>query len=114
MLLIYNSSILQDREAYGYAKSLKNRKLKTIDVQHDKLTSLQLKELADILEMEAQELINRRSQIYLNEYTETDFDEQGYLSLLSKNPRMMKTPIAIYADNGEILGSGLELIRKEQ
>ena len=44
--LIYNSSNIQDRQALAYALSLRKHKIKTIDIQHNKLTETQLKSAA--------------------------------------------------------------------
>ncbi|NJN28433.1 MAG: hypothetical protein HC819_21910 [Cyclobacteriaceae bacterium] len=113
ILLIYNSSLLIDRQAYAYAKSLKNHNLKSIDLKHDRLTETQIMELTQKLDIEPQELIDTQSSEYLRYFSNTELTDNSTLKALKQNPMIMKTPIAVYSDRAEFVKTPYEFIKKD-
>jgi arsenate reductase-like glutaredoxin family protein len=113
ILLIYNSKHIQDRSALGYAKSLKNHSIKEYDTQFKSLTELQLVDIIQSLDIEAAELIDRKSETYIKEYSEVDLDDKGILKALRAHPEIIKTPIAIFKDKAKFLDSSYELIMQD-
>jgi arsenate reductase-like glutaredoxin family protein len=100
ILLIYNSNNLQDRHAYGYAQSLRDYSLKTIDVHKDELSETQIKTIANMLEVEPEDLIDQQSSKFQREYADKDISSKEILTILKKNPVMINTPIVLYEDHG--------------
>jgi arsenate reductase-like glutaredoxin family protein len=113
LLLIYNSALLMDRQAFAYAKSLKDHQLKDIDLKQDQLTETQIMQLAQKMGIEPDELIDKKSAHYLKYYSTTDLTESSTLKALRQNPGMMKTPIAVYHDHAEIIGTPYEFIKND-
>jgi len=113
ILLIYNSTQLQDRKALAYAKSVKDFDVKEIDLHNNRLTESQLKQLSQQLEVDPKELVDTQSTKFLRYFTQSDLSNKSTLKVLKKNPTMLKTPIAIYDDHADFIGSPNEFIKKE-
>lgn len=113
LLLIYDSEILEDRKALGYAQSLQHHKLKEKDIRKEPLTSTQIEEVIEALGIDAHEIIDKQSEIYKNEYSEVSLEGHDLLTALSKNPALMKTPIAIREGSAKFVGSSYEFIEED-
>jgi arsenate reductase-like glutaredoxin family protein len=113
LLLIYNSAQIKDREAYAYAKSLKDHKLKKIDLKNDSLTSTQLKQITQYLDVTPNELVDRKSPKYLKYFSGTSMSDKNTLKALKQNPGMIKTPIAVYHDSADFISTPYEFIKQE-
>ncbi|MEQ8582169.1 MAG: hypothetical protein RIC30_03830 [Marinoscillum sp.] len=113
LLFIYDSNDLQDREALAYAQSLKNYQVKTLDVRAHTFTEWQLQEILERLEVEPEDLINRRSAVYLKEYVGVELDREDTLKAIRKHTDLIKTPVVIYHDSARLIGSSYELIKKD-
>ena len=110
LLFIYNSNDLQDRESFGYASSAYGNKIKPIDLTKDSLTERQIKEIADRLGTNPEELINKNSDVFKREYGEISTDQEDVLKILKQRPVIMKTPIAIYADKADFVHTAYEFV----
>ena len=113
IILIYDSEDVQDREALGYAESLKHYEIKALDTRKHRFTELQIVEIADLLGINLSELINEQSETYLTEYAKVKLDRSGILRALRAHTEMMKTPIALLKGRGQIMGSSYEFIKQD-
>jgi len=110
--LIYNSSNIQDRQAFAYAKSLKDRKLKAIDIQENKLTETQLKSIANALNKNPGDLIDKHSTKYLRYFVDSDLSQKEVLKTLKANPSMLNTPILMHKDGATFVKNHHQLVSK--
>ena len=113
ILFIYNSNDLQDRQALAYAKSLPDYKIKELDLQKESLTETQVKQIADLLEIEPVLLIDQNSQIYQQSYSSAELTSNGALKAMASEPVLIKTPIAIYNDRAVPIRSPYHLVKKD-
>lgn len=113
ILLIYNSSSIQDRAALAYAKSLKNHDLRGFDLQKNAMTETQLKQIAKLLAVKPKELIDTKSAKYLRYFLNTELSQKGILKVLKQNPGMIKTPIAVYNDHAQFISTPYEFIKSD-
>ncbi len=113
VLFIYNSNDMQERRALGYAKSLKNHKLKEKDLYKENLSETQIKEIANKIGEHPISLINKNSDLYKEEYNGLNYDEEDILKLIKNNPLIMKTPIAVYHDRASFVESSFEFIKMD-
>jgi len=113
VLIIYNSSKLKDRKALGYAQSLKNKKIKTIDLQKDHLTETQWKKIAVELDVKLENLIDRQSPSYRKYLRDVNLSGSNILKILKKHPTMIHSPIVLYDKGGEFVDSSYDFIRKD-
>jgi len=113
ILFIYNSNDLQDRQALGYAKSLPNHKIKEVDLQKDSFTETQIKQIADMLQVEPVSLLDPNSDLYKSDYSKVKLSRSGALKVMAARPELIKTPIALYNDRAVPIGSPYQLVKQD-
>jgi arsenate reductase-like glutaredoxin family protein len=113
LILIYNSSNLHDRETVAFAKSLKHHEVKAIDVQKSLLTETQLMSIANKLEVEPEDLIDRQSTFYLRYYFDAELSQKEALKVLKQNPAMINTPIVLYKGGADFVGTNYDFANKD-
>lgn len=113
ILFIYNSKDLQDRQALVYAKSLPNHRIKEVDLQKDSFTETQVKQIADMLEVEPDSLIDHASELYKENYSNVELTKSDALKAMASQPELIKTPIAVYNDGAEPISSPYTLVKKD-
>ena len=102
---LYNSGKKDDREAYAYALSLNKHKINEVDVARTELTSTQISELAQKLNIPIIELFDQNSSYYRDNIVGKDMNEQDLLTILKAEIDCLKTPIMVYEDKAVILES---------
>jgi len=112
MMFIYNSGIQTDRVGLGYAQAVPGYVLKEHDTRKETFTELQLKEIASKLKVQPIDLVDRRSDLYIQKYKNTALSENDVLTVLKHEPDMMRTPIVLYHDGGEFVGSKYEFVKR--
>ncbi len=113
ILFIYNSNDLQDRQALGYAKSLPNHKVKELDLQKDNFTETQVKQIADLLEVEPVSLMDRSSDTFKKSFANVDLSGSDALKAMASKPELIKTPIAVYNDQAVSIRSPFQLVKQD-
>lgn len=113
LILIYNSGNIQDRKALAYAISLKRRKIKAFDVQHNSLTETQLKSIANSMEVPPEELLDKHSTKYLKYFVDTDLSQKEVLKALKQNPAMLNTPIVVHEKGADFVDNFYQLVQKD-
>jgi arsenate reductase-like glutaredoxin family protein len=108
--IFYKGNKRSDGEALGYARPLKPHSLE-IDLTKDNITSTQLMEIANKLGVSVSELVDRESDMYKEQYNGMDFDDNNWLTLLTQNPELLRTPIIFNGDQGIIADSGRDVIK---
>jgi arsenate reductase len=112
MLLVYNSGTQSDRTALGYAKAVKDYKLREVDIKKDAFTETQLKEIANKLGVNPMDLVDRQSDIFKDKYKNSSMNENDVLTVLSHEPDIMRTPIVLYKDKGAFVDSKYEFVKR--
>ena len=113
MKLYYNSQKKRDREVLGYAEALRHFVINDRDISKANLTETQYKELADGMNAPVMELVDKNAGLYMDEMKGHDFEEEELLKLLTNNPSLVKTPIAVIGDVVYHVKSPFELIPKD-
>ena len=102
---VYNSGKKDDREAYGYALYLNKHKINEIDVARTQLTSTQISELAQKLNVPIIELFDEKSSYYRDKVAGKDISETDLLTVLRAEVDCLKTPIMVYENRAVFLES---------
>ncbi|HLT08463.1 MAG TPA: hypothetical protein VK014_13110 [Cyclobacteriaceae bacterium] len=102
---VYNSGKKDDREAYGYAQSLNKHKINELDVARTPLTSTQISELAQKLNVPIIELFDEKSSYYRDNVAGKDMDDNDLLTILKSEVDCLKTPIMVYENKAVFLES---------
>jgi len=113
MLFIYNSNSAQDKVALGYVKPTTEYKVKEFNIRQETLTELQLKEIADRLNVQPKDLMDTKSSIYKDKYANANLSQQDILIALKHEPDLMRTPIALYNNVARFVDSKYEFIKKD-
>jgi arsenate reductase-like glutaredoxin family protein len=74
---------------------------------------LQLEEIISILNINSDELIDKASPLFLEEYAEGKLDKKGILKTLRVHSEMIKTPIAILNDSAHFIDTSFDLINED-
>lgn len=111
ILFIYNSQKLSDREALGYINCLPKWKIKEVNLDKDRLTELQIKQLADMLNFAPKEIIDKSTDLYKRMYAGAGLSEKDTIKALSQNPELIKTPIAVFHNQAKRLGSPYQVVK---
>ena len=88
--LIYNSDIPNDKEALAVLESLSKRIINEFDVKKMTMTPRQIAELANDLDIQPINLIDKQSKGYLKTFENLSTDD--LLSVINKNMTLLKTP----------------------
>jgi len=113
ILLIYNSNDLVEKRALAYAKTLQHHFVKELDISKEQLTGTQIEQLAEKLNSRVKDLVDKESETYHKMYFNTEFDEDGALKALFKNPELMKTPIVVYQDSADFVKSSYDFVKQD-
>ena len=112
ILLIYNSEKQQDRKTKGYASSLNEYALNERDVMTDHITETQLAEIANDIGVPLSDMIDKNSEMYMEELKEKSFADEELTKLMVKNPELIKTPIAYVGSKVFFVGSSYDFVKQ--
>jgi arsenate reductase-like glutaredoxin family protein len=115
LTLIYHSEKSDDKKARGYVESLRNVKIKTLDLARESITETQLAQLADKIEIPIEELIDvtydERPGVDESKEGLKAMDKTEILTMIKQNPKLLSTPIVIIGDRAYKYGSAYHLIK---
>jgi len=94
ILFIYNGNKQSDKEALGYAESVKGKKVNQIDLAKETLTERQIADIAIDMNVAVDGLLDKNDKLYLSKIKEGEFTDDELLKLLKNNSSLFKTPIA--------------------
>ncbi len=94
IVIYYNHDSLSDRKTLAFAKSTGNH---IRSYTHDKApsTSTGWNTILTNLKMEPKEILNKAHPEYQSKIRGKEFYNQGWMSLIQKNPHLIKAPIAM-------------------
>ena len=111
ILFIYNSQKLSDRQALGYISCLPKWKIKEVDLDKERLTELQINQLADMLNYTPKEIVDKSSALYKTMYAGANLSVNDTIKAMSQNQELIKTPIAIFHNQAKRLGSPYQVVK---
>ena len=94
ILIYYNSEANSDRKLLAYAKST-GLKIKSYCHSKAPSTSTSWQTILTMLKMHPKELMNKAHPFYQSNIRGKEFNLEGWLSIIKRNPGLMRSPIAI-------------------
>jgi len=94
-ILIYcdpNSSV--DKKVLAYARTLSPH-VKEMDYNQTPMTASMMRTVLIEMELRPKDLLNRAHPYYQEHIKGRDFNYEGWLNILTRNPELIKAPIAI-------------------
>lgn len=82
------------KKVLAYAKTLTPH-VREINYYKNPLTASQMRAMLKQLDLRPKDLMNRAHDYYQEHIQGRDFDSEGWLNILIKNPQLIKAPIAV-------------------
>src|SRR5690606_9845435 len=94
--LYYHSGTSLGKQTLGYVEASK-RKLLPVDISKTKVTGTQWAEIADNLNLEVSDLIDKEHPDFVKNYGSgpIDLDQHDWMKVLEKNPEVLTYPVVI-------------------
>lgn len=112
LLFIYNSNKLRDRRALGYAKALKDYKLKEIDLSKEKLTGQQFMDLTYRLKVPPLDLFDKQADTFMQNLKGVKLSKEDILKTVKHTPSVVKTPIAVFYNKAYFVSSAYDFVKQ--
>lgn len=95
----YSSATSIGKQALAYVKA-SNKKILEIDIVKTKVTGTQWAELADLLHIPIQKLVNTEHPDFMMEYGKIHaiYSDADWLKVLENNPKVVTQPILVNGD----------------
>ncbi len=108
--LFYNSNSSRARKTLAYAKA-EGLPIEEIDILKTPLTGTQIAELAGRLQLEVRDLVNQDHPSYRSQFDPHDLSSEGWITLIKKNPEVMKQPIALRGKRTILVETPTDIIK---
>ena len=82
------------KKVVAYASSI-TKHVHAVDYFKNKMTATIMKDLLKQLELRPKDIMNRAHPFYQDNIAGRDFDSEGWLNILIRNPQILKGPIAV-------------------
>jgi arsenate reductase len=94
ILIYYNPNSSSDRKVLAYAQST-GLKIRSYCHTKSPSTSTSWQTILKTLDVHPKELMNKADPYYQANLRGKEFDDEGWLSVLMRNPQLIKSPIAV-------------------
>jgi arsenate reductase len=101
LTLVYDGTSYEGKKALAYAYSLSPRVNKQ-DVSEVHLSTTFLRQVIEHLNVRPKDLMNRAHPFYQQHVRGRDYDTEGWLYVLARNPQLLRAPIALFGDRAVI------------
>lgn len=115
LTLLYHSDKAEDKKARAYVESISAYVVKVLDLKRDKITETQLAEIANKMESEVKMLLDpsyRDRFPEKNTHTIENASDADLLTILSREPILINTPITIIGKKAFLYSSANEMLMK--
>ncbi|OWY23369.1 glutaredoxin [Sphingobacteriales bacterium UPWRP_1] len=94
ILLYYNPQSVRARKVLALARGIAAN-VKEVEYHKTPLTATMWYQLLAMLNLRPKDLLNKSKSYYQENIKGRDFDAEGWLHILMKNPDLIKAPIAV-------------------
>lgn len=95
--IYYDSKNPSHKKTKAMALSICNH-IHDLDLNSNIISKWMWKDILDLLHLSPKQLLNKSDRKYQAELRGHDFDEEGWLEILHRNPKLLKAPIAIHGE----------------
>lgn len=117
LTLIYHSDKDDDKKARAFIETVVDYKVKTLDLKKESLTETQLAELAGKMGLPVQDLVDKTYQDQLRSEDKkitSAMWSNDLLTLLKREPILVKTPIVIIGKKAYTYASSYDLLTENR
>lgn len=94
LFFYYNPAHSVDKQMRAYAQSV-SKHINEINIEKERITLTGWRSILDKLNLRPKDLLNRAHPDYQNKIAGKTWDDEGWLNILTRNPHLIKAPIAI-------------------
>jgi arsenate reductase (glutaredoxin) len=102
LILYYKPEVKKDKNTFTLARQVSNHIL-DIDIQKSPLTETQIFSILQNLDLKAEELVEKESEVFKTNFSHVVLDETNWVKALANHPEMMRTPIAIKGEKAILI-----------
>jgi len=106
---IYSSESDLGRKVLGYVEGI-DKEIRTVDISRDKLGDTVWTEISDLLGMNFGQFLATEHPEAPENVQNADFDTNGWLKILDKNPMLLQNPIAINGIRAKVVRSRADIL----
>lgn len=109
--LIYNSETSIGKQTYAYTINSK-KEIRSIDTSKTKITGTQWTEIAEKLDVEIQDLVDKKHPNFKNLYSEDiSLETHDWLKILEENPQLIQPSILIKKEEFYLLKNPTDYLK---
>ncbi|KYG84534.1 hypothetical protein AWW67_05335 [Roseivirga seohaensis] len=112
ILLIYNGRKSHDTKVLGYASAVQKYTVNERNIDKNPLTETQLNQVANDMGLQILDLIDKKSDAYLNEIKDQRFSNEEMMKIVKQHPEILKTPIAMLNNTVFFVHSAYDFVNK--
>ena len=106
---IYNSDSQLGKKVLGYVQSI-DLDIKTTDISKDKFGDTIWVEISKMLDLDFKEILSPEHPDVPNEFKDGNFDTNGWLKILKKNPILLQNAIAVNGERAKLIKSRADIL----
>ena len=94
ILVYYDRNSSRAKKVLAYARTLSNH-ISEVEYHKTRFTPTMWRQLLQSLSLEPKALLNKAHPYYQDNVRGRDFDEEGWLNVLIRNPDLIRAPIVV-------------------
>ncbi|MGJ8738607.1 ArsC/Spx/MgsR family protein [Zobellia laminariae] len=106
----YSSKSLRAKQALAYAKA-EGLPVEEIDLLKNKLTGTQILELAERLQLEVADLVNKEIPAYKKHFKQYSLSTDDWIKMIRYNPEIIKQPIALRGNKTILVKNPIDITK---
>lgn len=110
MSIYYNRESSRAKKVLAYARSVAPN-VNEVEYHKTPVTPTQWRRLLDMLELRPKDLLNRAAPYYQANIRGRDFDAEGWLNILIRNPDLIKAPIALKGNRAVLCNNPTDILQ---
>ena len=110
VILFYNPESPIAKKALAYAKA-EGYSTRDVDIIKTPFTGTQLEELADLLKVPIDGLVNKGHPDFKKYFGKPNLSDEDWIKILRKNPYLIKEPIVVRGDMASFVNEPSDIIK---
>ncbi len=110
VLLYYDPTTSVGKKTRAFAHSLANH-VKDVEFHKTKFTTTMWRQVLNMLKLEPKRLLDKSHPYYQEHIRGRNFDEEGWLNILSNNPDIIRSPIVIKGSKAVLCDNPTDIYR---
>lgn len=110
IMVYYNPQSVRARKVLALAKGI-SANVREVEYHKTPFTATMWQQLLSMLNLRPKDLLNRSKSYYQDNIKGRDFDAEGWLNILMRNPDLIKAPIAVRGNRAVLCNSPTDILQ---